>query len=1027
MKYQYRLKFKLNNFLFTSIIIFTLFVIIHNTAQAAINEKINVQGKLVDSDGTNFSGACGSACDFRFTVFETCSGVPSQVSQETFANVVVTDGIFNIKLGEGAGSSLSSLDFDDNDMCVRVELDADDNGSYEENFGTVEISAVAQAFNSKYLSGIASTSFLRSDTSDNYTSGTLTFDNATILTAASGSTINVDGDLIVTDQTIVFDAATFSAFDLTGDLRFLASGDNDDYIFINTTSNEEYLYFEDASLAYTNDPGIRLNSASGELEYRDKDASSWTSFDSIAVGASLWTDGGTYLYPSGGEDIQLGDGDWIGVGTGANQPYLTFDDTNNYFEFMGGNVGIGTTSPGSVAPGKLELYGTASNAAGPHLVATTSTDTYPVFQQLNWTHDNIGLSFDSYYNGAWISSDAGSNFQIYKITDLLKFTYDSGVATGSTITWNSGIVLNTSGNVGIGTTNPLALLQIGDNTGSPNLRIAKADTAGIGQIQFGIDGGSVRGALRQDASENLILETLVGAHGISIESRQNIDFKTANNLTPVQVVRIDTNGNVGIGTSLPVSSLMIAGTNIDTTPNTTQAIHMGIASNFADIEMYGTSGAYIDFSDTSTADYGARIGYDISIEDAIEFSEATGGYIFDGGYVRIDSEDATTGYVLCTTAHDGADEFIKSCDLAGDIAEHYQGNGSLKPGDITGNSQTKSVYLEKIKSPYSSNMLGVISTSPAIKFGTGSGGDILLALTGRVPVKVLVNNLNEPILISDKITSSQLAGIGMKSTKAGPTVGKSLESTENWNTQNCPFVESVDSIIWPDDDGNNPSKPCFRLPNGTYVGKIMIFLNVSWYEPESYLSKLDSIISDYDTGLLGGSIDTLTNLTITNTLTANYINAQNGIFSSINVGNLSVSGNLSITGILTSNQIKANELQAYDSKNIIIKLSEDLGETAFEIQNSLGESVFKVDSTGKISLKSDSENTSVGSGIIPIDQTELIIESDSIKSTSKVFLTPRTNLINNSLYVDEVIDGSFKVKINYTEIEEVKFDWWVIN
>ncbi|MCX6792116.1 MAG: hypothetical protein NT149_03715, partial [Candidatus Gottesmanbacteria bacterium] len=42
-------------------------------------------------------------------------------------------------------------------------------------------------------------------------------------------------------------------------------------------------------------------------------------------------------------DIVMGNGVAIGQAAG---PLVEFDDTNNYLEIMGGNVGIGTTSPG---------------------------------------------------------------------------------------------------------------------------------------------------------------------------------------------------------------------------------------------------------------------------------------------------------------------------------------------------------------------------------------------------------------------------------------------------------------------------------------------------------------------------------------------------------------------------------------------------------------------------------------------------------------------------------------------------------
>lgn len=131
----------------------------------------------------------------------------------------------------------------------------------------------------------------------------------------------------------------------------------------------------------------------------------------------------------------------LGIGTGT-QLFLN----NN------GGVGINTTTipHGGVGMAKFAIDGTNNSAAGPHVQFTTALDDYPVMQMRNWSHDNIELLFDAYLKSdgsAWLSSDAGSNFSIWKNADKLSFQYDSGIAQGAVITWNYGIILNLSGGV----------------------------------------------------------------------------------------------------------------------------------------------------------------------------------------------------------------------------------------------------------------------------------------------------------------------------------------------------------------------------------------------------------------------------------------------------------------------------------------------------------------------------------------------------------------------------------------------------
>ena len=136
-------------------------------------------------------------------------------------------------------------------------------------------------------------------------------------------------------------------------------------------------------------------------------------------------------------------------------PYHVADATglaNSVIFTDGTGVGINTvTIPhGGVGWAKFAIDGTNASAAGPHVQFTTASDNYPLMQILNYAHDDMSIRFDSYWDGANKSSDVGSNYAIFKVSDVFKITYDSGVAKGAAIAWNTGISLNTSGQVGIG-------------------------------------------------------------------------------------------------------------------------------------------------------------------------------------------------------------------------------------------------------------------------------------------------------------------------------------------------------------------------------------------------------------------------------------------------------------------------------------------------------------------------------------------------------------------------------------------------
>lgn len=134
----------------------------------------------------------------------------------------------------------------------------------------------------------------------------------------------------------------------------------------------------------------------------------------------------------------------IGTGT-INSPPLLYVGSN-------GNIGIGTSNNKA----RLSMVGFNNTYDfGPHIEALTYADNFPVFQQLNYSHNNITLNFDSYYDGTnWKTSSANNCYQIGKVGGLLNFNCvptGAGVPAGTTIGWINAMSINENGCVGIGT------------------------------------------------------------------------------------------------------------------------------------------------------------------------------------------------------------------------------------------------------------------------------------------------------------------------------------------------------------------------------------------------------------------------------------------------------------------------------------------------------------------------------------------------------------------------------------------------
>ena len=138
--------------------------------------------------------------------------------------------------------------------------------------------------------------------------------------------------------------------------------------------------------------------------------------------------------------------------------------------FITGTLLVGKSSPAiTTGANILQLYGTNASGSGPHIQTFTSADNYPILQQLNWSHNNVSINFDCYFDTAWRSSSATSNFQINKLNDIFSINYYPGATQGtsiSSILSNQALSVNTSGLVTIGSLSSTSLSATTINAGT---------------------------------------------------------------------------------------------------------------------------------------------------------------------------------------------------------------------------------------------------------------------------------------------------------------------------------------------------------------------------------------------------------------------------------------------------------------------------------------------------------------------------------------------------------------------------------
>ncbi|MBW8012843.1 MAG: DUF5011 domain-containing protein [Chloroflexi bacterium] len=174
------------------------------------------------------------------------------------------------------------------------------------------------------------------------------------------------------------------------------------------------------------------------------------------------------------------------------------------------------------------------------------------------------------------------------------------------------------------------------------------------------------------------------------------------------------------------------------------------------------------------------------------------------GAFCVDNDD--TGCPSSPTA--GRLYSISATVLTDDLAEYMRSYEELQPGDIVVvdpdfENETEPTYEQKRRSQqlgtakgldeigvkqsteeYESTIIGVVSTKPGIILGgfDPTQDDYEIALTGRVPVKVSIEN--GPIVVGDRITSSLIPGVGMKADAGGQTIGVALEEYDGTQENN---------------------------------------------------------------------------------------------------------------------------------------------------------------------------------------------------------------------------------------------------
>lgn len=198
---------------------------------------------------------------------------------------------------------------------------------------------------------------------------------------------------------------------------------------------------------------------------------------------------------------------------------VTFDTNTLFIDVSANKVGIGNTSPAY----ELDVTGSAQLSGGDLILRGDSTDA-----------DTQSIRFENASSddrSAYIRADYSTNSS----GNATSLVFGTNPSTGD---GSDRMVIDNTGNVGIGETNPDAELHI--SAAFP--KILMQDTDGTNQYgEFYHSNGTTAISARNNATNG------------------SISFQRYDGTTATTSMRIDTSGNVGIGYTSPDSKLDVAG------------------------------------------------------------------------------------------------------------------------------------------------------------------------------------------------------------------------------------------------------------------------------------------------------------------------------------------------------------------------------------------------------------------------------------------------------------------------------------
>jgi hypothetical protein len=349
-------------------------------------------------------------------------------------------------------------------------------------------------------------------------------------------------------------------------------------------------------------------------------------------------------------------------------------DSTGVSYFNGGNVGIGTDAPATI---------------------------------LHLAEDNPLIRFEDTAGGAPYTFDVGSDGGLFKV-----------INTTSTAT--PFVIEGATGDVGIGTTNPAADLEVSSDA---NTKVRISDSTNVNQ--------------RFEISHNAGFTALTSGNN-SVNGQ--MAFYQFDGTDTTEAMRIDPEGRVGIGTSSPTSALTVAGdirlndsfpqiVAQDTDDNTLHSISMGsgtilLSADSSDVGDFSNIRFNVDGNEYLRINTGGNVGIGTTAPPRKLSAKSSQQVV-----ASFESESTTTGGISLLDANTTNDSAVRLSAVADSLSVYTGGSetfrvtsgGNVGIGDTT---PSRKLSVRDVSATPFISIVGSQSSVPGLLFGDADSDSI---------------------------------------------------------------------------------------------------------------------------------------------------------------------------------------------------------------------------------------------------------------------------------------------------------------